>query len=62
MRPIKARGGKDSIDHAPGGHDDLANAACGALVEVTSGSSYTLEHVRGPNDRPMRIWGQLLAG
>ena len=27
-----ARGGKDSIDHAPGGHDDVANAACGALV------------------------------
>lgn len=29
-----ARGGRDSIDHAPGGHDDLANAACGALVEA----------------------------
>ena len=27
-----ARGGKDSIDHGPGGHDDLANAAAGALV------------------------------
>jgi hypothetical protein len=27
-----ARGGRDSIDHAPGGHDDLANAASGALV------------------------------
>ncbi len=27
-----ARGGKDSIDHAPGAHDDIANAACGALV------------------------------
>ena len=27
-----ARGGRDSIDHAGGGHDDLANAACGALV------------------------------
>lgn len=26
------RGGNDSIDHAPGGHDDLANAAAGALV------------------------------
>lgn len=26
-----ARGGKDSIDHAPGGHDDLINAAAGAL-------------------------------
>jgi hypothetical protein len=27
-----ARGGKDSIDHAPGGHDDVANAALGALL------------------------------
>lgn len=27
-----ARGGKDSIDHAPGGHDDVCNAAAGALV------------------------------
>lgn len=27
-----ARGGKDSIDHAPGKHDGLANSACGALV------------------------------
>jgi len=27
-----ARSGKDSIDHAPGGHDDSANAAAGALV------------------------------
>lgn len=30
-----ARGGRDSIDHGPGGHDDIANAAAGALVEVT---------------------------
>jgi len=27
-----ARGGRDSIDHGPGGHDDVANAACGALL------------------------------
>ena len=27
-----ARGGRDSIDHAPGAHDDVANAACGALL------------------------------
>ena len=27
-----ARGGKDSIDHTPGAHDDLANAVAGALV------------------------------
>ena len=29
-----ARGGRDSIDHTPGGHDDLANAAAGVLVSL----------------------------
>jgi hypothetical protein len=29
-----ARGGRDSIAHAPGSHDDVANAACGALVQL----------------------------
>ena len=30
-----ARGGRDSIDHAPGAHDDLANAVAGAAVFTT---------------------------
>lgn len=29
-----SRGGRDSVDHAPGGHDDLANAVAGALVSA----------------------------
>lgn len=28
------RGGRDSIDHAPGGHDDVANAVAGVLVQI----------------------------
>src|SRR5271170_453269 len=28
------RGGRDSISHLPGSHDDVANAACGALVQL----------------------------
>ncbi len=32
-----ARGGRDSIDHPPSGHDDVANAAAGVLVMVGSG-------------------------
>ena len=32
-----ARGGRDSIDHAPGGHDDLANVVCGVAVAVLTG-------------------------
>lgn len=27
-----SRAGRDSIDHGPGGHDDLINAAAGAVV------------------------------
>jgi hypothetical protein len=29
-----ARSGRDSIDHAPGAHDDLANACAGCLVQL----------------------------
>jgi hypothetical protein len=32
-----ARGGRDSIDHPPGAHDDIANAVAGALVAVAVG-------------------------
>jgi hypothetical protein len=31
-----ARGGKDSIDHAPGAHDDIANAVAGAIYLAAS--------------------------
>jgi hypothetical protein len=31
-----ARGGRDTIDHGPGGRDDLANAVAGALVFARS--------------------------
>jgi hypothetical protein len=31
-----ARGGRDSVDHPPGAHDDVANAAAGALVLAAS--------------------------
>jgi len=31
-----ARGGRDSIDHGPGGRDDVANTVAGALVFLTS--------------------------
>jgi hypothetical protein len=29
-----ARSGKDSIDHSPGAHDDVANAAAGAIIRA----------------------------
>ncbi|WP_245462015.1 hypothetical protein [Shinella sp. JR1-6] len=41
-----ARGGRDSIDHSPGAHDDVANAVAGVLTQArTRRSTYTLEHV-----------------
>jgi hypothetical protein len=32
-----ARGGRDSIDHAPGAHDDIANAIAGVIGAIASG-------------------------
>ena len=32
-----ARGGRDSVDHAPGGHDDVANSVAGAILLVQVG-------------------------
>jgi hypothetical protein len=45
-----ARGGRDSIDHAPGAHDDLANAVAG-LAAVAKRGSYdsSLDWVSGPD-------------
>jgi hypothetical protein len=36
------RSGRDSIDHSPRGHDDLINAAAGAIVECRSATSREL--------------------
>lgn len=37
------RGGKDSIDHAPGAHDDVANAVAGVLVKIIGEDGFDLE-------------------
>jgi hypothetical protein len=39
-----SRAGRDSIDHSPGGHDDIANAVAGAIVNVPT----TDRTARGP--------------
>ena len=41
-----ARGGRDSIDHGPGGHDDLANAAAGALTLTINEKRPALIHTK----------------
>ncbi len=35
-----ARSGKDSIDHAPGAHDDRINSIAGALVSAAQGAGF----------------------
>jgi predicted DNA-binding protein len=35
-----ARGGRDCIDHAPGGHDDLSNAVAGIVAERGTANSF----------------------
>jgi hypothetical protein len=35
-----ARGGRDSIDHAPNAHDDLANAVAGVVAMLATASGY----------------------
>lgn len=65
-----ARGGRDSIDHAPGAHDDLANAVAGvtaALADETNSYDWTMKWVRGPNDsdaawRARRYGAYVLSG
>jgi hypothetical protein len=37
-----ARGGRDSIDHAPGGHDDLCNVCAGLASIVNAHGGYNL--------------------
>jgi len=57
------RGGRDSIDHAPGAHDDLANAVAGALTLTAQAYDTTLSWVGGSNSeesdaewRAARLW------
>jgi len=46
-----ARGGRDSIDHAPGAHDDLANAVAGLAATAKRGSfDSSYDWVRGSDD------------
>ncbi len=43
-----ARSGRDSIDHQPNGHDDVANALAGAVYVVTSEAARIPDFFPGP--------------
>jgi hypothetical protein len=47
-----ARGGRDSIDHPPGAHDDVANAVAGAIVTA----------VRMVDHNAMTFWPAIYSG
>jgi hypothetical protein len=49
-----ARAGRDKIDHAPGGHDDLANAIAGCVARVSGGGyqGFGGDWVSGPDKPP----------
>jgi hypothetical protein len=55
-----ARGGKDSIDHAPNAHDDLANSVAGvvaALASSTHGYYSSMDWVSGPETgQGLSLW------
>jgi hypothetical protein len=52
-----ARGGRDSVDHPPNSHDDIANVAMGvATLFVSGGAGYSMEiwrKVAGLEDDPL---------
>jgi hypothetical protein len=60
-----ARGGRESIDHAPGAHDDVANAVAGAIL-LASGKSTRIvvtdtlrQYARTPDARHGRARSRL---
>ena len=61
-----SRGGKDSIDHRPGGRDDVANAAAGAAINCAfhvpvspdAFASGVIKFWRPDMEDPRTLWGQ----
>lgn len=50
-----ARSGKDSVDHPPGGHDDVINAVAGVLVTAAKRVALSVEAV-GMMDEYRAAW------
>ena len=51
-----ARSGRDTIDHGLGGHDDVINAAAGAIVEAQSGRGSHAPYFTTLPERRERSW------
>jgi hypothetical protein len=53
-----AWGGRDSIDHGPGGHDDVANAVAGALVAAAEAVCVGIPHLGETRRAWVNEWAQ----
>jgi hypothetical protein len=53
-----SRAGRGSIDHAPGAHDDIANAAAGVVATLATANSYnsSLDWVSGSGVDARDAW------
>jgi hypothetical protein len=51
------RGGRDTVDHPRGGHDDHANAVCGVLRELSNSLGYdtTMKWLDSDTDVPAAV-------
>lgn len=54
-----ARGGRDTIDHAPNGHDDLANVVAGVCALFAKQSSYDMLSWMGDDELDLHRQEQL---
>ena len=54
-----ARGGRDTIDHAPGAHDDLSNVVAGVCAMFAKQSSYDMLSWFGDDELDLRRAEQL---
>jgi hypothetical protein len=60
-----SRGGRDSIDHAPKAHDDVANAVAGAIIlskgkeqRIIRFTPELIERLAGPKKRPHQMFSR----
>ncbi len=56
-----SRSGRDTIDHSPGGHDDVANAAAGALMLALKRGAMVIRCPTGVGSESPSLW-EVLGG
>jgi len=54
-------GGRDTIDHPPGGHDDVINAVAGAIVSGNAGQPYRIRTFGHGGAAAAPPWGKQAA-